>query len=630
MQLTRPCPLPRARGSLKFVAPLATGLGAVLLCATPVTAVAAPIVANQLNACTQTVVSSWDITLATCSSASTQDFTFTPVSSGSSISTIRNAAANLCIATQGTGSGAFVELGTCSSTAAGQRFQQVALSGALVQLKLASANVCLTAPTGVGAIAFSVTTCNTGEPRQAFRLSTATPPPPPAGPPSVSATFTQDTGSEIPNPDRGMYTWANGDFAQWDQATANSQAQAGFRVVLAFIRLDAYVNTDQLPASLMTQLSASFGYARKAGLKVIPRIVYNYPDGETDYRDAKDAPLNRVKLHLDALKNVLQQNADVISYVQAGLIGAWGEWHTSSNQLVNEERTLTTAVTQIRDKLLEVFPNRFIQVRYPDYILGWAAQNPSWLDGSSASRVGMHNDCFLASTTDVGTYSSDATTRNSQRAAIAARSGVTPFGGETCQGSDEFGSVPRDTCNDILTEGAQFHLTYLNNDYYREGFHDKWGASCLAQVKRRMGYRFDYVTLQHASELAVGQSGSFQLQVRNTGWARAYNPRRLDLVLRHRTSGNTVTVPLSAVDPRTWLPNSTTTVSTAFTIPAGTPTGVYDVALALPDAASATLLDATGKYVVAYSVRPANQNSGSQTWDAASGSFRTGTSITVR
>lgn len=631
MQPTRPCPSPRSRSILTLVSPLAAAAAGALLCAAPVTATAAPIVANQLNACTQTVVSSWDITLATCSSASTQDFTFTPVSSGSNISTIRNAAASLCISAQGTSSGSFVELGNCSSTAAGQRFQQVALSGTLVQLKLASANVCLTAPTGLNAIAFSVTTCNTGEPRQAFRLSAAVPPPPPASPPSVSASFTQDVSTDIPNPDRGMYTWANGNFAQWDQATADSQASAGFRVVLAFIRLDDYVNTDTLPGSLMTQLSTSFGYARKAGLKVIPRIVYNYPDGETDYRTAKDAPLSRVKAHLEALKPTLQANSDVISYVQAGLIGAWGEWHTSSNQLVNDQRTLTTAVTEIRDKLLEVFPNRFIQVRYPDYVLGWQSQTPSWLDGSKASRIGLHNDCFLASTTDVGTYSSDTATRNSQRASIAARTAVIPFGGETCKGDDEFGSIPRDTCNDILTEGAQFHLTYLNNDYYREGFHDKWGAACLAQVKRNMGYRFDYVNLQHSSDLAVGQTGSFFLNVRNAGWARAYNPHRLELVLRHRTSTSTVlTFPISTTAPQSWLPGSTSSVSANFTIPAGTPTGVYDVSLALPDADSARLLDAQNKYNVKFSIRPANTNSGSQTWDAVNGAFRTGTTVTVR
>ncbi|KQV47393.1 hypothetical protein ASC95_24840 [Pelomonas sp. Root1217] len=602
---------------MKITFPLA------LLAAWPVAATAAPLVSNPLGACTQAITASWDISLASCNAGALQDFIFTPVSTGSGIYTIRNAQAGLCIAATGTGSGAFVELASCASSQAAQRFQTVALAGgSLVQVKLASANVCLTAPTQLNQVAFSVKTCNTGDANQAWRLSAPAPTPAPTpAPATVETSFTVST-AEIANPERGMYTWAADNVLLWTQANADSQFQAGYRVVYAPVRLDAYANTT-LPASVLTQLSNAFAIARHAGLKLVPRFLYNYPENETEYQNVKDAPLARVLGHIDQLKPVLTANADVIAYLQAGFIGAWGEWHTSSNNL-----TAASPRTQIRDALLNALPaDKFLQLRYPPYLMQWAAQVPSWRDGSAASRIGVHNDCFLASATDVGTYSEDAATRQSERNYTASLSHVAPFGAETCNPADEDGAVPRTGCTDILAEGKQFGLTYLNNDYYRDIFHIRWEQQgCMAEVNRSMGYRFEFSTLRHNDAVAAGQSGTLLLTVKNSGWARAFNPRAVQLLLKQKTTGAVVRIALPSVDPRGWLPNTTSTVSAGFTVPTGTPTGAYDVLLALPDGASSLSTD------VRYSVRPANADNAAkaQAWDATLGAFRAGTTLTVR
>lgn len=633
MLAMRPCPLPRTRSALKLAVPLAGGLGAMLLAALPATTVASPVVAHQLGACLEAKVDTWDIRLATCNATALQDFSLTPVSSGSSIFTLRNAQAGLCVAATGTSTGAFVELASCQATQTRQRFQQVALAGGTtVQLKLAANNLCLTAPAQVGLVAFSVTTCNAGNAAQAWRFTaptpTPTPPPPPAPGPSptpapapVETSFSVST-AEIPNPERGMYVWAADNLLLWTQANADAQFQEGYRVVYAPVRLDAYANTT-LPASLLTQLTNSFAIARRAGLKLVPRFLYNYPENETEYQNVQDAPLARVLAHIDQLKPAVAANADVIAFLQAGFIGAWGEWHTSSNNL-----TAVSPRTQIRDALLAALPaDRFLQLRYPAYLMQWAPQVPSWRDGSAASRIGAHNDCFLASATDVGTYNENAATRQTERNYIAALSVVAPFGGETCNPADEQGAVPRTSCTDILNEGRQFNLTYLNNSYYRDLFHVRWEQQgCMAEVRRSLGYRFELTTLRHSAAVAAGQSGDLLLTVKNSGWARAFNPRGLRLLLRHAGTGAVVGIALPAVDPRTWLPNTTSTVSAGFTVPAGTPTGTYDVLLALPDGAAALGGD------VRYSVRPANADNATkaQAWDATLGAFRTGTTLTVR
>ncbi|MFG6413137.1 DUF4832 domain-containing protein [Roseateles sp. DC23W] len=613
MLYMRPCPLPRT---------LAGAFGSMLLAALPATATAVPLVSNLSGACLEAKVDTWDIRLATCNASALQDFTLTPVGSGGNIVTLKNAQANLCVAATGTSGGSFVELGTCQSTQTGQRFQAVALAGgATSQLKLAANNLCLTAPATVGQVGFSVATCNTANANQAWRLGGATPPPAPPAAGTVETSFTVST-AEIANPERGMYVWAADNLLLWTQAEADSQFQEGYRVVYAPVRLDAYATTT-LPASLLTQLSERFAIARRAGLKLVPRFLYNYPENETEYRNVKDAPLARVLSHIDQLKPVLAANADVIAYLQAGFIGAWGEWHTSSNNL-----TAVSPRTQIRDALLAALPTeRFLQLRYPAYLMAWAPQVPSWRDGSAASRIGAHNDCFLASTTDVGTYSDNTTTRQTERNYIAALSRVAPFGGETCNPADEQNPTPRTSCADILAEGRQFNLTYLNNSYYREIFHTRWEQQgCLAEVRRSLGYRFELATLRHTAAVTAGQSGELLLTVKNSGWARAFNPRAVQLLLKHKTSGAVVRIALPAVDPRSWLPTTTSTVSAGFTVPVGTPTGAYDVLLALPDGAVSLSGD------VRYSVRLANADdtARAQNWDAALGAFRAGTTLTVR
>ena len=98
------------------------------------------------------------------------------------------------------------------------------------------------------------------------------------------------------------------------------------------------------------------------------------------------------------------------------------------------------------------------------------------------ARIGLHNDCFLADDTDVGTYPDG----EPQRSYIRQLSAVTPFGGETCQPPDP--AQARNSCADILREGAEYHVSYLGEDYYTPTFHDTWAAQgCLGTVHTRLG-----------------------------------------------------------------------------------------------------------------------------------------------
>ncbi|WP_165795409.1 DUF4832 domain-containing protein [Deinococcus koreensis] len=440
---------------------------------------------------------------------------------------------------------------------------------------------------------------------------TPTPTPTPTPEPAVSTTFT-GTSEDFPNPERGFHGDSS-DLAAEPTGSLSGQADLGFRLVRTYIRLDDFRNS-ALSADWLSKLDQGFGRARAAGLKVVLRFSYNFPG--SDYANAPDANVSLVLQHIQQIKPILARNADVIAFWQAGFVGAWGEWHDSVNGLDSDANKVT-----IRDALLDALPEgRFLQMRYPDDMRRWYPSPPTEADTfTTRARIGIYNDCFLANNGDAGTYGG---LNDPLREYTKALSRVTPFGAETC---DVGGNEARMDCPDILREGREYALTYLNF-YFWKNFIDGWKArGCYDEVSRSIGYRFRLTAATHPASAARGSVLPLQVTVSNDGWSRLFNPRTVRVVLRHTTTGQLVDTAVSGVDPRRWLPGSSTTVALPVAIPAQATPGTYDVLLGLPDAATTLASDAR------YAIRPANADdpSRNQAWETGSGLFRLGTRVTL-
>ncbi|MES1157111.1 MAG: DUF4832 domain-containing protein [Alphaproteobacteria bacterium] len=427
----------------------------------------------------------------------------------------------------------------------------------------------------------------------------------------VHAEFTATT-AEIPNPERGFYVFG-GPLDQLGAAAVATDYNSGHRLIYTLINLQPY-RTSRIPRSYLRNLTTGFANARRGGIKLIVRAVYNYPS-EAEAPQARDATLARVQAHLRQLKPIFQNNADVIAFVQAGFVGRWGEWHDS------DAITDPSALRAVRDAVLNAVPaNRFVQFRYPRDIMAWTPTLPPLQAALSGQfRIGFHNDCFLASADDVGTYRSDA-----ERAYTDALGELSPFGGETCaSGADD----QRTSCDAILSEGARYNLTYLNDSYYRRAFHENWIAQgCMPEVERSMGYRFAFVRADHASYAARGGVFSVSIVVRNSGWARLYNPRPVEVMFRDPVTGAARRVRATGGDPRRWLPGQKVDATLAVRIPADLRRGSQEVWLALPDMDSRISGDPR------FSIRPANADdvAKAQTWDPALGAFALGARVDIR
>jgi len=388
------------------------------------------------------------------------------------------------------------------------------------------------------------------------------------------------------NPDRGYYVSHN----LLSGSPGNIRAQ-GYALAIAIVRLDSWRNSP-LPQSLLDQLDTGFAKVRSAGIKLVLRFTYN--DGFTD-----DAPLDVILGHIGQLEPLLQEYADVISVLQAGFIGAWGEWHSSTHGLDNsaDRRAVVDA------ELTALPDTRAIQVRTPMQVDGMFPGGPltpaEAFDGSERARVGHHNDCFLASSTDQGTYSNPIDT---WRGYVAADTRYVPMGGETCAVD-----APRTNCPSALAEMEMLHTSYLNIEYY-PGVIDGWvSGGCDDEIRRRMGYR---LVIEHAAvSQAVAPGGVLHVDVdlHNVGFAAPYNPRPIELVLddgSHRWTAR-----LAGLDARRLAAGETFTVSADLRVGAELAAGSYRLSLQLPDPEPTLSGDPRN------SIRTANQG----TWDAVTG-----------
>lgn len=520
-----------------------------------------------------------------------------------------------CLSVDGssTQNGSAIVQRTCSG-AASQRWLFVQ-SGSAVLLKPQTAGVenrrCmdLTGSSKESGAAIIQWTCHGLANQQwTFAKADAEPTPQPAG----SVTYGVDATTIFANPERGFYHHQE---VRGSAYSPLSQSQlASYRtseavsLILRLFYLDAF-RSGSISASYLDGMRTDFSRLRAAGLKAVLRFAYTsemtQPYGDTS--------ASRVFAHIAQLKPVLAANADVIATVQAGFVGAWGEWYYTD--YFGDQGDISSAAWADRksvvDALLDSLPStRTVQLRTPAFkqrFYGSAALTSSEAFGTSRkARVGHHNDCFLASSDDEGTYGNVS----SDKSYLAIENLYVPQGGETCATSSYSG------WSNASADLERLHYSYLNRDYLGSVY-TSWGSN-LDIARRRLGYRL--ALLQGTFDRGAQPGGELKvaLDLRNDGYAAPYNPRAVEIIARHQTTGARLRAKLSS-DPRRFVPGATHRIDARLCVPSGTPEGSYALSLSLPDP-EPTLHDRAE-----YAIRLAN----SGLWDAASGSHDLKWNITV-
>ncbi|MEQ7009577.1 DUF4832 domain-containing protein [Actinopolymorpha sp. B17G11] len=453
----------------------------------------------------------------------------------------------------------------------------------------------------------------------------------------------EPSDANLANPERGFYHHtethyrADGSgYVPLDSARlATWRQDEQITQILRVIYLEKFADVDTLDRAYLDLLRADFATARDAGVKVIVRFAYAQPKDDWPYQPPYgDAPKARVLSHIAQLTPVLRENADVIATVQSGFIGLWGEGYYTDHFVADPTDPGTVTEEDWANRrdvflaLLKALPkDRTIQVRTmlmkqkalsrPSGVEGALTAEEAF-DGSPAARIGHHNDCFLASPDDFGTFLSDPITLDQEY--LGQETNFVPMGGETCNVNP-----PRSEWPSASAEMARYHYSYLNTDYNRDVL-GSWGEAGIEETKRRLGYRLALTEGSFTEGVRPGRAFTVNLGLRNDGWAAPYNPRDVKLVLEgeHKTYA----VRLDT-DPRQWAAG--TTADVAVKACAAVPPGEYRLLLNLPAPeprlrSDTPLPGVPGmSYHSAYAIQLANAG----VWDAATGANDLGHTLVV-
>ena len=423
----------------------------------------------------------------------------------------------------------------------------------------------------------------------------------------VSYTVTDEL---IANPERGMYSGTSFSSETESPITLSrltaEHAQKRTLYMLEFWLRDFFES--DISEGYLQLIRKNLEVYRKGGSKCILRFGYSnsIKDLSHPYESAPfDATEEQILRHIAQLKPILQEYSDVIYVLQAGFIGCWGEWYYTDHFVqgpVTTEDFLPRK--RVCDALLDALPgDRQVELRTPafkmkmyGYTLADTITRAEAHQPTVKTRLAGHNDCYLASATDQGTFNG-----GSDKEYWKAETKYTIMGGETCDLSNFC------KCDNTLKSLAEQHFSYLNVSYNKEVLRYWEKNGCYDEIKARLGYRLALTEGSYTDHPAAGSPFRVVLKIRNDGFASVMNPRDAELVLADKDGKVVKTYPVSS-DPRFWMPGTTTVVDQTINLPEGL-SGEYTLSLNLPDP-SEKLRDNP-----LFSIRLANED----IWDEATG-----------
>lgn len=297
-------------------------------------------------------------------------------------------------------------------------------------------------------------------------------------------------------------------------------------------------------------------WLRESGVKETP-----YKDhgggASPDYNDPKMvAGLERL---IEALGRRYNKHPR-IAFIQMGLLGFWGEWHTWPRE---EMYASPQTERRIIDAYRKAFPDKSLMVRYArDY----AGRQP-W--------IGFHDDMFPQDTDNGKDWSFLAGLRASGRTGNWKRAVV---GGEMVPNKARRWLGPDHETTTTMLERAHFTWVGPYCPALERSRDEEFRLRSEALV-RRMGYEFQVTELKHAAAAKADASIEISLQGRNNGVAPFYYPWPVEWALLD-SSGKAVASQKTDWDVRTWLPG---TFAEKAKIKFDVPPGEYRLSLGIRD-----------------------------------------------
>jgi len=351
-------------------------------------------------------------------------------------------------------------------------------------------------------------------------------------------------------------------------------------IVLFFIDIGQFSSginesgTDyDLDEAFFTAWRQTFENCRKNGCMAALRFRYDGNGAD----NPEPATFDKVLEHISQIKEsgILEEYKDILAFVESGFVGKWGEQH--GGKYVSTEYK-----AKLLDAMLDCVPSPVpVTVRTPDTFAKWAGIGRKDLasyhsePGSQAARVGLYDDGYMGSNSDLGTYAN----RETETQWLGNQTIYSYFGGEF-SGNIEF-AKQFDTYlpENAVPEMYNTHLSYINGNIFQlykdHTFNEKndikdvryqtfpentklektydhsayYGQNVFRFIRDHLGYRYVLRLSELSESVSQGEELTLHFKVENTGFANAVSPQKAELIIEQ--NGQYMKTPVD-ITPVNW------------------------------------------------------------------------------
>ena len=318
---------------------------------------------------------------------------------------------------------------------------------------------------------------------------------------------------EINNPFQGFYI-------QLDSANYNAFYKEiednDVNLVMLSFNLSGCTQKE-LPKQKLEELEVALKTLEELDAQIIFRAAYGFDEG---YRTTEPRIFNIVLEHINQIAQILNFYESNILCVQAGMLGPWGEWHSSG--FFTDIQTATRVRNEIAlqwDKQLN--KQIQLQLRTPQYIKNAIEA------GIPAKRLGFHNDALLSSKDDLRTY----LVRSDDIDWVQQKLSHSKTGGET--------ALVNGYCaiENAVKEFNIIGLTYLNKKYNTQVLNlwrdvDYLDINGYEYIQNHLGLRL-YLDRAVLPRQISRFNGNIALSVTNSGFADYVDEVEFKIVIKN-------------------------------------------------------------------------------------------------
>jgi len=356
---------------------------------------------------------------------------------------------------------------------------------------------------------------------------------------------------KINNPDQGFYrpifVKVNEDGVSYNKNIVNGGTQL-YHLRIDISAFSAAVNggSDKiLSQTALVGLKELLIFLRQKDKNAVVRFAYDpYYGGSKN----KEPDIEMILKHIEQVCPILEEYSNTVTAIEAGLIGPWGEMHSSA---IAKPEFISRIIQAFFDNTDDI-P---LLVRTPKMIYDYLGITVKDIASyriaadTEAYRLGLFNDGYLGSGNDLGTYSD----RDTEVEFLSNQTNHLPYGGEAV--------IPESKLHDIdvcLPEMNKLDLSYLNIEWNNKVI-DKWKASYYTEtsgtdeayygktafeyIENHFGYRFvltrsdlKYPDLNYTDKL---NEMGIELNLKNVGFGNLNRVKRTKIIITDE-NGETV------------------------------------------------------------------------------------------